>query len=272
MEFRRLSQVVSKYIDADWLRECELRRDAEGRRGGGTLLEVHCRWNQTSTATGRLSCSDPNLQAVTKYTQSLQAGGQGGGEKINIRDAFVAKQGTRLLALDYSQIEIRLLAHLSGCGKLCGILNAGGDLFANLARDWLCKKMNVQAPSREGSARDQAKRTVYSIIYGTSAMALGQQLGIPVAAAQTLKRSFLEHFPGVKSFISNVKESCKAKGFVQTILQRRRYLPEINSSQRQDREAAERKAVNTVVQGSAADLIKVSQAPPPAPLVSAFEL
>ena len=208
---------------------------------------------------------------MTKYTQSLQAGGQGAGEKINIRDAFVAKQGTRLLALDYSQIEIRLLAHLSGCGKLCGILNAGGDLFANLARDWLCKKMNVQAPSREGSARDQLLDRVLDHLRHEP-MALGQQLGIPVAAAQTLKRSFLEHFPGVKSFISNVKESCRAKGFVQTILQRRRYLPEINSSQRQDREAAERKAVNTVVQGSAADLIKVSQAPPPAPLVSAFEL
>jgi DNA polymerase I-like protein with 3'-5' exonuclease and polymerase domains len=262
LEHRRFSQIVSKWIEADWLERAKL--CLPERENSTGLLKIRCNWNQVATATGRLSASNPNLQAVTKYTirsnSSCSVSQHSNVDMdmnvhINIRDAFVAGNGKRFLSMDYSQIEIRLLAHLSGDRELCKILNESdadkSDLFTKLAKTWL---MNVPVKSKTGSARDQAKRVSYSIIYGTSAMALGKQLEIDMASAQRLKTSFLSFFSGVKAFNDEIKAFAKTNGYVETILKRRRFLPDILSQDANERKAAERKAVNTVVQGSAADL------------------
>lgn len=166
LEYRRLSQIISKWIDADWLENARL---IQGPRSQGSedRLNVCCSWNQTSTATGRLSASNPNLQAVTKYV--INDLGDGGSDPISIRNAFVSRPGTVLLSLDYSQIEIRLLAHLSKDQELCRILRERSreksDLFATLAT---LLRSKVRIPPGGGSSktseRDQAKRTAYSIM------------------------------------------------------------------------------------------------------------
>ncbi|QDZ22031.1 DNA polymerase [Chloropicon primus] len=239
LEYRKQAQVISKWIEADWIKSS----GCSARDSSKVLLQSQ--WSQTSTATGRIASSNPNLQAVTKCEL--------------VRNAFSpSEEGKLFLALDYSQIEIRLLAHLSGDEKLCALLVAGGDIFENLAQSSWLKAVQQTSPSEKASARDQAKRVVYSIIYGTSAMALGQQLEMPVQRAQQLRKSFLSSFPRLQEFMSLVVSEARRNKYVETILKRRRYLRDITSSDRQARAAAERKAVNTVVQGSAADLIKVA--------------
>jgi len=276
LEHRRLSQIVSKWIDADWLRR-EIALDAQnkGRGRDRDLLRIRCSWNQTATATGRLSASSPNLQAVTKYVvNSLPPGGEkegqslrsdGGPEEmhINIRNSFVAEKGSILLSVDYSQIEVRILAHMSNDERLCNMLNATStektDVFVKIANTWLKDAKVLSPPDRPDQGRglrEQAKRVAYSIIYGTSARGLGKQLNISVESAEELKKSFLSFFSGIRGFAESVKTSARQKGFVETMLKRRRFLPSISSPDRSERESAERKAVNTAVQGSAADLIK----------------
>ncbi len=157
--------------------------------------------------------------------------------------------------MDYKSIELRILAHLSGDPQLIKILRESSDVFTALASTWF-GGCGIQCPSGSGTPREISKRVAYAIIYGTTAMGLSKQLEIPVARAQTLKRSFLSFFGGVGAFTSAVKAFARERGYVETILKRKRFLPHISSQDRQEREAAERKAVNTVVQGSAADLIK----------------
>ena len=254
LEHRRLAQVVSKYIESDWLEQAKLQ--AKGGGGGegrveADVVHVTCQWNQTATATGRLSASNPNLQAVTKYVV----------DGINIRNAFIPRPGSVLLSIDYSQIEIRLLAHLSKDARLIQLLNssnqaAQADVFTMMSRTWLASVPCL--PHQKASPRDVAKRTAYSIIYGTTAFALAMQLGIDVASGVRLIRSFLSHFQGISAFTVRTKADARRNGFVETILGRRRGLPDIASRDQGKREAAERQAVNTVVQGSAADLIKLA--------------
>jgi DNA polymerase-1 len=205
---------------------------------------LHTTLNQTVASTGRLSTSNPNLQSIPVRTELGRS----------IRSAFVAEPGCRLVSADYSQVELRILAHVSGEPKLREAFARGDDIHAATAAEVLGKDQ----ASLTKDERGRAKAVNFGIIYGISAFGLSDQLDIPREEAQAYIDAYLARFPHVQDFIARTVEQAERDGFVRTLLGRRRPIPELRASNRQTRSLGERLAVNTIMQGTAADVIKVA--------------
>jgi DNA polymerase-1 len=203
---------------------------------------VHTSYHQAVAATGRLSSSDPNLQNIPIRSR----------EGRRIRQAFVAPPGYVLLAADYSQIELRIMAHLSQDEGLCTAFSEGADIHRSTAAEVFEIPLD-QVPDEQ---RRAAKAINFGLIYGMSAFGLARQLGIERRAAQDYVDRYFARYPGVKAFMDTTRERAKEEGHVETVFGRRLYLPEINSRNAQRRQYAERTAINAPMQGTAADIIK----------------
>ncbi len=205
---------------------------------------IHTSFNQTVTATGRLSSSNPNLQNIPVR----------GEDGKDIRKAFIPEPGCEFLSADYSQIELRIMAHLSGDSHMIEAFCNGYDIHAATAAKIYHKNIeNVTADERR-----KAKTANFGIIYGITVFGLAQRIGIPRTEAKELIDNYFRTFPGVQRFMNTSIEKAREKGFVETIFHRRRYLPDINSRNSIVRGYAERNAINAPIQGSAADIIKVA--------------
>ncbi len=205
---------------------------------------LHTTFNQTVAATGRLSTTSPNLQAIPIRTELGR----------EIRSAFVAEAGHRLVSADYSQVELRILAHVSGEPKLREAFEAGEDIHAATAAEVLGKERATLTKDE----RNVAKMVNFGIIYGISSFGLSENLEIPRDEAQAYIDAYLARFPHVQDFIQRTIEQAARDGYVTTLLGRRRPVPEIRASNRQTRSLGERLAVNSVMQGTAADVIKAA--------------
>jgi len=203
---------------------------------------LHTTFNQTVAATGRLSTTSPNLQAIPIRTELGR----------EIRSAFIAEPGHRLVSADYSQVELRILAHVSGEPKLREAFEAGEDIHAATAAEVLGKERATLTKDE----RNVAKMVNFGIIYGISSFGLSENLEIPRDEAQAYIDAYLARFPHVQDFIQRTIEQAARDGYVTTLLGRRRPVPEIRASNRQTRSLGERLAVNSVMQGTAADVIK----------------
>jgi DNA polymerase-1 len=229
LDFRMLSKLKSTYVDA----LPALVDPATGR--------VHTSFNQTVAATGRLSSSDPNLQNIPIRTE----------EGRRIRAAFVAAPGWRLISADYSQIELRLLAHLSEDAVLVDAFQHDQDVHARTAAE-----VFGHLPAADG--RRLAKVINYGIVYGMGPARASRELGVPMAEAERYIAGYFERYAGVRRFIDGTIAEARRRGWVSTVLGRRRYLPELSARDHAVRQFAERAATNTPIQGSAADLIKLA--------------
>ena len=230
LAWRRLSKLMSTYIEA-------LPRLVSERTG-----RIHPTFNQTGAATGRMSATNPNVQNIPIRTE----------EGIRIREAFVPAEGCLLLSADYSQVELRVLAHYSGDDSLVEAFSNGEDIHRRTAAE--VAGVSLEAVSDDQRAR--AKAVNFGIIYGSSAFGLANTLKIATGEAQETIDAYFARYQGVRRFLDETIERAKTEGFVTTLLGRRRYLPDLASRNRVLRQAAERMAVNTVIQGTAADLIK----------------
>lgn len=205
---------------------------------------IHTSFNQTVTATGRLSSSDPNLQ-------NIPVRGEDGKE---IRKAFIPEDGCLFYSADYSQIELRVMAHLSGDENMINAFNEGYDIHAATAANIYKEDISNVTDDQ----RRKAKRANFGIIYGITVFGLAERLEIDRAEARQLIDGYFETFPKVKEYMEQAKQKAREKGYVETMLKRRRYLPDINSRNATVRGFAERNAINAPIQGSAADIIKVA--------------
>jgi DNA polymerase-1 len=227
---RHLAKLKSTYVDA----LPPLVNPATGR--------IHPTFVQTGAATGRLSCTNPNVQNIPIRSP----------EGVRIREAFVPAEGCRLLSADYSQVELRILAHYSGDESLIDAFRRGEDVHRRTWAEVAGKASEDVTPEE----RARAKAVNFGIIYGSSAYGLASQLGIASGEAQATIDAYFARYRGVRRFLDETIASAGRDGFVRTLLGRRRYLPDLRSRNRTLRSAAERMAVNTVIQGTAADLIK----------------
>ena len=232
LTYRNLSKLKSTYVDA----LPKLIHPKTGR--------VHTSYNQTVTATGRLSSSDPNLQNIPIRTD----------EGNRIRQAFIPEKGWLLVSADYSQIELRILAHLSKDETLTKAFQNDEDIHARTASE----VFEVPIEKVTSAMRREAKVINFGIIYGMSAYGLSQQLGIEPKIAQNYIDGYFKKYTGVQTYIEKSLQEARQKGYAMTLLHRRRYLPDIDSPTAVVRQAAERMAVNTPLQGTAADMIKVA--------------
>jgi len=233
LEYRQLQKLKSTYIDA----LPELVHPKTGR--------VHASFNQVVAATGRLSSSDPNLQNIPVRTE----------EGREIRSAFVpGEEGWTLLAADYSQIELRILAHFCGDERLGEAFARDEDIHARVAG----QVNNVPLESVTPAMRREAKAVNFGVIYGQSAFGLARSLGIGQEAAARFIDSYFEGYPRIEEFLDQVLAECRKTGYVKTILGRRRAIQGVRENAGRQRNLAERTAINTVIQGSAADLIKLA--------------
>jgi len=230
MHYRSLSKLKSTYTD----RLPEQVNKTTGR--------VHTSYHQAVTATGRLSSSDPNLQNIPIRSE----------EGRRIREAFVAPGGYTLLAADYSQIELRIMAHLSQDKGLLKAFAAGEDIHRHTASEIF----GVSLDEVSSDQRRSAKAINFGLIYGMSAHGLSKQLGIERHQAADYMTTYFERYPGVKRYMESTREQAKLDGYVETLFGRRLFLPEINSSNGMRRQYAERTAINAPMQGTAADIIK----------------
>jgi len=203
---------------------------------------IHTSYHQAVASTGRLSSSDPNLQNIPIRTE----------EGRRIRQAFIAPAGYKILAADYSQIELRIMAHLSQDERLCEGFARGEDIHRATAAEVFDTKLNKV----KSEQRRAAKAINFGLIYGMSAFGLARQLGTTRAEAQLYVSLYFERYPGVKKYMDNIREQARAQGYVETLFGRRLYLPEINDKNVQRRQSAERTAINAPMQGTAADIIK----------------
>ena len=202
---------------------------------------VHTSYHQAVASTGRLSSSDPNLQNIPVRTH----------EGRRIRQAFVADPGFTMVAADYSQIELRIMAHLSGDQGLLDAFASGADIHRATASEVFAGGGEVGDEQRRS-----AKAINFGLIYGMSAFGLARQLGIERGEAQSYVDLYFSRYPGVKAFMDSTRESARDRGYVETVFGRRLYLPEIKSSNIHRRQYAERTAINAPMQGTAADIIK----------------
>jgi len=231
-EYRELAKLANTYIDT----LPELVNSQTGR--------LHTSFNQTITATGRLSSTEPNLQNIPVRTEL--------GKRI--RQAFVADKGYKLIALDYSQIELRLAAHMSGDKRMIKAFLNGDDIHAATAAEINQVALGEVTPAM----RREAKAVNFGILYGQGPHGLSAGADIPYARAKEFIDKYFAAYKGVKKFVDQTIATARDKGYAETLFQRRRQLPEINSSVVQVRKAAERMAINTPLQGTAADIIKVA--------------
>jgi len=232
LEYRSVSKLKSTYLDA-------LPREVNPSTG-----RIHTRYNQLVAATGRLSSSDPNLQNIPIRTAMGR----------RVRDAFVPEEGWSMLAADYSQIELRVLAHLSRDPALLDAFSRGDDVHVQTA----CALFGVQPEEVTKHMRGQAKTVNFAVIYGQTQFALARNLKIERSEAKRYIDAFFDQYHGVQSFLDEVVEQARANGLVTTLLGRRRTLPDIRSRNHNLRAAAERIARNTPIQGTAADIMKVA--------------
>ncbi len=230
LDYRSLSKLKSTYIDA----LPQLLNPETGR--------VHTSFNQTVAATGRLSSSDPNLQNIPARTEL--------GRKI--RSAFVPETGCLLLSADYSQVELRIMAHMADVPELVDAFRKGEDIHERTAME----VFGVEAGEVTSRMRTQAKTINFGVMYGMGSVRLAAELGIKRKEAQQFIARYFERFPRIKEYIDETIERAEKDGFVTTLFNRRRYFPDINSPDRMARQQALRAAVNTTIQGTAADLIK----------------
>lgn len=230
LEYRSLTKLKSTYIDALPL------------LAGDKNHRVHTTFNQAVTATGRLSSSDPNLQNVPARTD----------EGMRIRKAFITDKGYKLISADYSQIELRVLAHISGEKVLLDAFENGIDVHAATA----ARIFGISEPDIDSKMRGAAKTVNFGVLYGQSAFGLSKQLGIEVYEADEYIKNYYKSYPFVKKLKEKILEDALSNGYVETIFGRRRYVPDINSHNPQMRAFAERTAFNAVFQGTAADIIK----------------
>ncbi|UCE71907.1 MAG: DNA polymerase I [Nitrospiraceae bacterium] len=232
IEYRGLSKLISTYVDA-------LPRMVNTRTG-----RLHTSYNQTVTATGRLSSSEPNLQ-------NIPIRGEWG---TRIRETFVAEKGSLLLSSDYSQIELRVFAHLSRDEGLIDAFNSDGDIHTRTA----CELFDVKSEEVTKEMRRSAKTVNFGIVYGISAYGLSQQLGIEPAEAGRYIDTYFARHSGVKEYIDSLINDATGKGYVTTLFGRKRAIPELRSTNRNIRQLGERLATNSPIQGTAADIIKIS--------------
>ena len=230
LEHRSLSKLKSTYTD-------KLPLQINERTG-----RVHTSYHQAVASTGRLSSADPNLQNIPIRTH----------EGRRIREAFIAPTDSVLLAADYSQIELRIMAHLSGDENLLTAFAEDKDIHSATAAE----VFGISLDAVDADSRRAAKAINFGLIYGMSAFGLGKQLDIPRGEAQEYMNLYFERYPGVKKYMDSTKLNAKHEGYVETVFGRRLYLPDINSSRYQMRQYAERTAINAPMQGTAADIIK----------------
>ncbi|CAH1607856.1 DNA polymerase I [Vibrio sp. MMG022] len=230
LEYRGLAKLKSTYTD----KLPKMINPSTGR--------VHTSYHQAVTATGRLSSTDPNLQNIPIRNE----------EGRRIRQAFIAPTGYKILAVDYSQIELRIMAHLSGDQALLDAFRDGKDIHAATAAEI----MGVSIDQVSSEQRRRAKAVNFGLIYGMSAFGLAKQLGIPRGEAQAYMDKYFERYPGVMQYMEDTRSTASAQGYVETIFGRRLHLPEIQSRNGMRRKAAERAAINAPMQGTAADIIK----------------
>ena len=230
VEHRGLSKLKSTYTD-------KLPQMVNSQTG-----RVHTSYHQAVTATGRLSSSDPNLQNIPIRNE----------EGRRIRQAFIAREGYSIVASDYSQIELRIMAHLSSDQGLINAFSQGKDIHRSTAAEIF----GVSLDEVTSEQRRNAKAINFGLIYGMSAFGLSRQLGISRPDAQKYMDLYFQRYPGVQQFMTDIREKAKAQGYVETLFGRRLYLPDINSTNAMRRKGAERVAINAPMQGTAADIIK----------------
>ncbi|MQX51975.1 DNA polymerase I [Alcanivorax sediminis] len=232
MDYRGVAKLKNTYTD----KLPELINQRTGR--------VHTSYHQAVAATGRLSSSDPNLQNIPVRSE----------EGRKIRQAFLAPKGKKIVACDYSQIELRIMAHLSGDKGLTDAFEKGLDIHRATAAEVWGKTLDDVSDND----RRNAKAINFGLIYGMSAFGLAKQLGLPRKEAQDYIDLYFERYPGVKRYMEDTRAQASEQGYVETLFGRRLYLPEIRSSNGQRRQAAERTAINAPMQGTAADIIKMA--------------
>ena len=231
LDYRQLAKLKSTYVDG--LTKVIA---ADGR--------IHTSFQNTVTATGRLSSTEPNLQNIPVRTEL-------GAE---LRKMFVAPAGRVLVDADYSQIELRLLAHISGDRDMQAAFLSGGDFHAETA----AKVFHVDPSEVTHEMRRQAKAVNFGIVYGISAFSLSQDIGVTVAEAKAYMEAYFATFPGVRKYMDDIVERARADGYVETLFHRRRDLPELKSSNFNLRSFGERVALNMPIQGTAADIMKLA--------------
>lgn len=231
LEYRTLAKLKSTYADGllPLVKE-------DGR--------IHASFNQTVTATGRISCSDPNLQNIPVRTEAGR----------EFRKIFVAPEGYKFIDADYSQIELRVLAHVSNDSTMINGFKEGLDVHAITASQVF--EIPLEKVTKE--QRSEAKAVNFGIVYGISDFGLGANIGISRAKAKIYIEKYFEKYPGIHNFMKMAVEECRVKGYSETLWGRRRYVPEINAKNFNIRQGAERIAMNTPIQGSAADIIKIA--------------
>ena len=258
LQWRKINSTLTKIVYP------VQRKKIEGVVGFSPLHRVYCE-AQFHTNTGRVTFTEPNIQNVPKEfdvkiyspgdsrSSSSHADSPGLVKVVSMRSTFVPSQGSVFVSADYSQLELRIMAHLSSDTKLLDAINNSKDVFKTIA----CEIYRVGCVDDvSGVQRQQAKQVCYGILYGIGAKSLSEQLGTSEDEAAMFVESFKRKYKGVNNFIKKSIENCRKNGYVQTMAGRKRYLPSITSLESHARAQAERQSVNTVVQGSAADLVK----------------
>jgi DNA polymerase-1 len=243
LEWRQLTKLKSTYADA-------LAEEIDGETG-----RVHTSYALAVAATGRFSSNNPNLQNIPIRTE----------EGRRIRRAFVAEPGHLLLSADYSQIELRLAAHVADVPELKQAFRDGVDIHALTAS----QVFGVPLATMDANTRRRAKAINFGIIYGISAFGLGQQIGVPQAEAGAYIRAYFERFPAIRAYMERIKTDCRRTGYVETIFGRKCFITGIRDANPMRRAGAERQAINAPLQGSAADIIKRAMGRIPAALAQA---
>lgn len=233
LEYREISKLVSTYLDA-------LPKQVNPKTG-----RVHTSFNQTGSVTGRLASSDPNLQNIPTRTEL--------GHKV--REGFIADPGKVLLSVDYSQIELRIAAHMSNDESMLAAFRAGQDIHATTA----AAIYNVSLDQVTKDQRRHAKAINFGLIYGMSAFGLTRTTELTLAEAENFVKAYFQKFPGIKSYLDNIRKIAGEQGYVETMLGRKRYFPELKHAATQQLKArAEREAINSPIQGTAADIMKIA--------------
>ena len=232
LQYRGLKKLLGTYVDA----LPQLVNPATGK--------IHTSYNQTVTATGRLSSSNPNLQNIPVRDEDGK----------EVRKAFIPEPGCKFFSADYSQIELRIMAHLSQDQNMIEDFKLGHDIHAATAAKVFHKTIDEVTKSE----RSKAKTANFGIIYGISAFGLAQRMGVSRTEAKDLIENYFKTYSGIKNYMDRSIEDARAKGYIETILKRKRYLPDINSHNATVRGFAERNAINAPIQGSAADIIKIA--------------
>lgn len=230
LEYRKLAKLKSTYIDG----LLNYAQNGDNR--------VHSTFHQTVTATGRLSSSDPNLQNIPIKTEDGR----------EIRKAFIAKEGCVLIGADYSQIELRVLAHIAGDENMINAFKSGKDIHTSTASE----VFDIPISQVTSALRSAAKAVNFGIVYGISDFGLARNINIPRKQAKQYIEKYFERYPSIKQFMDEIVKKCKQDGYVTTLMGRKRFVPEIDSRNYNIRSFGERIAMNTPIQGSAADIIK----------------